>query len=242
MNAKLQEIIFDHGIEGYGLYWYCLELVAQNVTTDNLTFELEHDARIIGRNIGMPAARVQEIMKSFIANDLFSASEGRIQCLKLAQRCDDFTAKAVRSKGVKSLKNQGVRLSPTNSEKVPLEVEVEVEKNKHSGQQVDLEDVIKNEKNKIPVCQHEKIIEIYHEVLPELPKTIVHLWGGARKKNLNARWKEYPQHQDLEFWRFYFGLVRQSSFHMGDNDRGWQADLEWLVKQTNFAKILGKYA
>jgi len=110
------------------------------------------------------------------------------------------------------------------------------------GQQVDLEDVIKNEKNKIPVCQHEKIIEIYHEVLPELPKTIVHLWGGARKKNLNARWKEYPQHQDLEFWRFYFGLVRQSSFHMGDNDRGWQADLEWLVKQTNFAKILGKYA
>ena len=150
MNAKLQEIIFDHGIEGYGLYWYCLELVAQNVTTDNLTFELEHDARIIGRNIGMPAARVQEIMKSFITNDLFVASEGRIQCLKLAQRCDDFTAKAVRLKGIKSLKNQGVRLSPTNSEKVPLEVEEEeeeeVEKNKKTiDQQVDLEELVKND-------------------------------------------------------------------------------------------------
>ena len=96
--------------------------------------------------------------------------------------------------------------------------------------------------SKIPVCQHEKIIEIYHEVLPELPKVIPHLWGGVRKKNLNARWKEYPKHQDLDFWRWYFGLVRKSSFHMGDNDRGWQADLGWLVNQTNLAKILGKYA
>lgn len=130
MNAKLQEIIFDHGIEGYGLYWYCLELVAQNVTSDNLTFELEHDARIIGRNIGMPANRVEEIMKAFIANDLFSASEGRIQCLKLAQRCDDFTAKAVRRNGVKSLKIQSVGLKPSESDKVHLEEEDRSKKKK----------------------------------------------------------------------------------------------------------------
>ena len=96
--------------------------------------------------------------------------------------------------------------------------------------------------SKIPVCQHEKIIEIYHEVLPELPKVIPHLWGGVRKKNLNARWKEYPKHQELDFWRWYFGLVRKSSFHMGENDRGWQADLGWLVNQTNLAKILGKFS
>lgn len=139
MNAKLQEIIFDHGIEGYGLYWYCLELVAQSVSSDNLTFELKHDARIIGRNIGMPANRVEEIMKAFIANDLFSASEGRIQCLKLAQRCDDFTAKAVRRKGVKTITNQQVGVRPSESEKVPPEEEVrrkkkEEEKNTYSDQ------------------------------------------------------------------------------------------------------------
>ena len=124
MNAKLQEIIFDHGIEGYGLYWYCLELVAQNVSSENLTFELKHDARIIGRNIGLPANRVEEIMKSFIANDLFSASKGRIQCLKLAQRADDFTAKAIRRKPRKNLLNQSVGVNPTKSDKVPLEEEV----------------------------------------------------------------------------------------------------------------------
>lgn len=128
MNAKLQEIIFDHGIEGYGLYWYCIELVAQNVSSENLTFELKHDARIIARNIGLSANRVEEIMRAFIENDLFSASEGRIQCLKLAKRADDFTAKAIRRSSNKNLINQSVGVSPSESDKVPLEEEVRSKK------------------------------------------------------------------------------------------------------------------
>jgi hypothetical protein len=36
--------------------------------------------------------------------------------------------------------------------------------------------------------------------------------------------------------------VRESSFLMGDNDRGWTADFDWIFKPTNFVKILeGKY-
>ena len=45
MDAKLQEVLLDYGLEGYGLYWYCIELIAQRVTTNNLTFELEHDVK-----------------------------------------------------------------------------------------------------------------------------------------------------------------------------------------------------
>ena len=37
-------------------------------------------------------------------------------------------------------------------------------------------------------------------------------------------------------------IVKDSPFLMGHNDRGWTADLEWLVRPTNFAKVLdGKY-
>lgn len=121
LNAKLQEIILDHGMEGYGLYWFCLELVAMNVTSSKLTFELEHDARIIARMTGLPASKIQSIMTQFIELDLFSASEGRIQCLKLAKRCDDFTAKAVKQNGVQVIENKEVRQNPTNSDKVHLE-------------------------------------------------------------------------------------------------------------------------
>lgn len=130
MDAKLQEIMLDYGLEGYGLYWYCIELIAQNVNGDNLTFELEHDARIIARNTGSTPQKVSQMMTSFINLGLLDADNGHIFCLKLAARCDDFTAKAVRRKGIKPVTNQSVGVSPTKSEKVPLEVEVEVRSKK----------------------------------------------------------------------------------------------------------------
>ena len=129
MDAKLQEVMLDYGLEGYGLYWYCIELIAQNVNGDNLTFELEHDCRIIARNTGSTSQKVEQMMRSFIKLGLLNSdSDGHVFCLKLASRCDDFTAKAVRRNGVKSLTNQSVGVSPTNSVFVPLEEEEEVRK------------------------------------------------------------------------------------------------------------------
>ena len=93
LDAKLQEVLLDYGLEGYGLYWYCLELIAGNVTPDNLTFELEHDARIIARNTSSTTQRVQEIMKRFVELGLFESYEGIVKCLKLAKKTDEYTAK-----------------------------------------------------------------------------------------------------------------------------------------------------
>ena len=128
MDAKLQEVMLDYGLEGYGLYWYCIELIAQRVNGDNLTFELEHDARIIARNTGSTPQKVAQMMTSFIDLGLLNADNGHVFCLKLASRCDDFTAKAVRRSGIKTLTNQSVGVSPTNSVFVRLEEEVRSKK------------------------------------------------------------------------------------------------------------------
>ncbi len=42
-DNKLQNVLLDYGLEGYGLYWYCIELIGSKVDKDNITFELEHD-------------------------------------------------------------------------------------------------------------------------------------------------------------------------------------------------------
>jgi hypothetical protein len=128
MDAKLQEVMLDYGLEGYGLYWYCIELIAQRVNGDNLTFELEHDCRIIARNTGSTPQKVEQMMKSFINLGLLNADNGHVFCLKLASRCDDFTAKAVRRNGVKPVTNQEVGVCPSLSVFVPLEEEEEVRK------------------------------------------------------------------------------------------------------------------
>lgn len=121
MDAKLQEVLLDYGLEGYGLYWYCLELIAGNVDADNLTFELEHDARIIARNTGSSTQKVEEMMSRFSSLGLFENSEGVITCLKLSKVSDDYTSKIVRVKYAQALDSKRVRQTPTNSEKVPLD-------------------------------------------------------------------------------------------------------------------------
>jgi len=88
-DAKLQNVLLDYGLEGYGLYWYCLELIVGKIDVDNITFELEHDARIIARNTGSTAQKVEEMMRYFVAQGLFESSQaGNITCLKLAKRLD----------------------------------------------------------------------------------------------------------------------------------------------------------
>jgi len=92
----------------------------------------------------------------------------------------------------------------------------------------------------IPVAPHDAIIAMYHEILPELPK--VHSWTDARQKFLRSRWREAPERQELEWWKEFFGSIRNMPWLLGQNSRGWIADLEWIVRPSNFLKILeGKY-
>lgn len=86
LDEKLQEVLLDYGLEGYGLYWYCLELIVGKTSADNITFELKHDARIIARNTGSTVQRVEEMMKRFITVGLFENDGNKITCLKVAKR------------------------------------------------------------------------------------------------------------------------------------------------------------
>jgi len=96
-DAKLKRVKMKHGMEGYGLYWYCLELIAQNVEAHNLTFELEHDAELIAVDTGIHKDRIQEIMTDFSDWGLFENVEGVITCLKMAKRTDEYTQKLIKN-------------------------------------------------------------------------------------------------------------------------------------------------
>lgn len=98
-DAKLKRVKLKYGMEGYGLYWFCLELIAQGIEKHNLTFELEHDAEIISADTGIHQERVQEIMADFVKWMLFENTQGIITCMKMADRTDEYTQKLIRSRG-----------------------------------------------------------------------------------------------------------------------------------------------
>jgi hypothetical protein len=93
-------------------------------------------------------------------------------------------------------------------------------------------------------CPVAEIIKLFGEHAPSLvqPRII----PDAVRAQISARWRESENHQDLDFWQRFFAFCEQSDFLAGRTDgRGgkpFRAGLEWIVKASNFAKIInGNY-
>lgn len=67
-----------------------------------------------------------------------------------------------------------------------------------------------------------------------LPK--VQVITPKRKQRIEECWKMLP---DLEKWRLIINQVPRDVFRIGENDRKWKANFDWLVNtNANFAKML----
>ena len=107
---------------------------------------------------------------------------------------------------------------------------------------------------KLPGCDHKAVIELYHQNLPTMRR--VEVWNETRAGYLRQRWREVAaelaQEKDitaddvLNWWAEFFLSVGKSRFLTGKvnskDGRAFVADLEWILKPSNFAKIVeGKY-
>ena len=97
--------------------------------------------------------------------------------------------------------------------------------------------------DKPSTCPHMKIIDLYHDNLPRLPRVVKDLWpGSARESALRARWKENPKHQSLKFWEKYFKATNKIDWYFEGTGTGqyenWTATLEFLINKKNFANTV----
>jgi uncharacterized protein YdaU (DUF1376 family) len=106
----------------------------------------------------------------------------------------------------------------------------------------------------LPDCQHQAVIDLYHQQLPTLRR--VEVWNAARQGYLRQRWREVAAELGkdkpisasavLDWFNDFFGHIQKSRFLVGKvnskDGRAFTADLEWILKPSNFAKIVeGKY-
>jgi hypothetical protein len=100
------------------------------------------------------------------------------------------------------------------------------------------EDNYKNEKNdKKEDINYTVLCETFITLLPELPKVTIPL-SEKRIKAVNAMAKEYGKEKIIEMLR----TVQRSPHLLGENDRGWKANFDWLFNPTNFLKVIeGNY-
>lgn len=84
-------------------------------------------------------------------------------------------------------------------------------------------------------CQ--QIVDLYNSICKSFPA--VRSLSEARRKAIKARLKAYT----VDDFRTVFENAEASSFLKGSNDRNWSANFDWLIKDSNMAKVLeGNYA
>lgn len=232
IDAKLQRLRLKYGMEGYGLYWFCLESIARNTEAHNLTFELEEDAELISAATGIHYERVQEMMAQMCNLGLFENCDGRITCLKMAARTDEYTQKLIRTMGsIPTVSRQAPdKVPPKRREEKRIE-QNRIDKNREE---------ITSTSKKVDQTPHQKVVDLYHEILPNLPG--VRVLTAKRKTAIKQRHNTIME-KDLDNWRGFFQAVSRSRFLMGElPGKDWQASFDFLVTEKAAVGVLeGKY-
>jgi len=89
---------------------------------------------------------------------------------------------------------------------------------------------------KIP---YQEIADLWNEVCGDTYKPVSQI-TDKRKQHIAARWKEHP---DMNFWREVFTRLTTAKHCQGWNDRGWQADFDFLLQNNDkYVRLMeGKY-
>ena len=111
----------------------------------------------------------------------------------------------------------------------------ESEKDKSKNEESDVEEDENTASLSAPQseCPYSKIRELYHRICISYPT--IKAIDGNRRKAVAARWRTY---KSLDTFEELFRLAEASPFLKGENERNWSADFDWMMKPTNFTKIL----
>lgn len=108
--------------------------------------------------------------------------------------------------------------------------------------------------SKLPTCQHQKVIDLYHEKLPELPA--VRLLSDTRKRAIQNFWKwvltskrsdgqtrATNAAEALEWIGNYFTRASDNDFLMGRSNRSgshmnWTCDLDFLLTERGKKHVI----
>ena len=113
-----------------------------------------------------------------------------------------------------------------NATELELEVELEREEEKEGDK----------EREKRESINYQQIADMYNDTCASFPRlTSI---SDSRKKAIKARFKTYSV---VDFEKL-FQKAEDSDFLKGKNNRDWSATFDWLIKDSNMAKVLdGNY-
>lgn len=100
-----------------------------------------------------------------------------------------------------------------------------------------ISDDIPEKSEPTPSVNYQRIVELYNTTCNSYPA--VRALSEQRKRAIKARMNSGYTEEDF---KRLFEAAQESDFLKGRNNRNWQANFDWLIKDANMAKVLdGNY-
>lgn len=211
--------------------------IAASVIADLSGIRREHVSRMISELLRQRV--IYRVGGSKGAIGFSPVSEWQIDLKECAENSTNDSAQSARN-GTKV-----VPISAHNKDSKENLVPSELVDAERQPEQAELIEQPVRQKAQVSNCPHQAIVDLFHEILSELPS--VALLNRDRQTKLQARWRENEVHRDLSFWRDYFENVKASPFLMGkvpgrNGARPFRATFDWLICPSNFVKVVeGNY-
>lgn len=240
-SVKLNRLVDELGVDGYGRYWLLLELLAGEFDGNSTTFKV-HSRKI--------SAKVQIKFSKKLATFMQKLSDFSLLTFKTNGKVYEIDCPIMlelQSKDSKYNRKRVVGVSQTAT----LDKELEEDK------ELDKEIYKKAKKKKKKPCDSDEPLHAVFDldgILQQMdgPEILAELWNEVAKelglsrvtKPLSKKRAELARKAikimpKTKQWSNALVEISNSSFHMGENDRKWKANFDWLIKPTgeNYLKL-----
>jgi len=133
----------------------------------------------------------------------------------------------------------------TNSKRTASEQQVNTnknDKNEKKDNTSETDELFQDQKlDKSKPIPHSKIAKTFNETCTSLSNVVA--MTEKRKALIKKIWSDSEEHQNIEFWQWYFQEVNSSQFLTGQvAGSDWCANFDWLINKNNFYKVIeGNY-
>ena len=176
--------------------------------------------KVLSAETGIQESKIQRLLKLFESMQMIEQHTNNRNRLITVLSYDKFQAG---EQLVNNTRTTGEQLVNTNNN-----VNNNNNENKHA------------EKPSAIRVPYQKILDEYHSLLPEL--STVQIYTDARKAKVKKVYTADKSHQADDYYQRYFNYVKQSPFLMGQTDKPFNCNFEWLMNINNMAKVVeGNY-
>lgn len=226
-DTKILNMRADYGLEGYGLYWAIIEMMRNE---EDYKLKLNKNTYRAIKTLTNTTIDIEKFIKDCLDDyELFEQEDENFYSNSLLRRMQEKDKKSAiaKEKAKKRWNSNATAKQQQCSSNANKEKESKEKENKKN----------ENKENKNKKENRNKVVEIYNTYCVNLPQ--VQKLTEKREKAIDKLLKEFTIEQFEEICK----IANVSEFLIGNNDRSWKADFDFIMRTDKATAILeGKYS